>query len=250
MQANLRLKALDSTAKHEGFMFKLKHLLHEEVNDLMAAYIRRAASENRPIQILEAGCGRHWPFNMKDIVYRLTGVDIDHIALASRRQRDLDIAILGDLRNVALPDASFDVIYSSFLLEHVDGAERVLNNFVVWLKPGGLLILTFPNRDSVFGLFTRITPLWIHVLYKKYIKGNKNAGKAGYPPYPTFYDRIISRGRFRAFADEQHLSVCEEYAFGQLPRAIRLPVILAGLLSFGKLAVDDISLMYVLEKRH
>jgi hypothetical protein len=88
------------------------------------------------------------------------------------------------------------------------------------------------------------------VLYKKYIKGNKNAGKAGFPPYPTFYDRIISRGRFRAFADEQHLSVCEEYAFGQLPRAIRLPVILAGLLSFGKLAVDDISLMYVLEKRH
>ena len=52
----------------------------------------------------------------------------------------------------------YDVIYYSYVLEHVEGAERVLKNFVRWMKRGGIIILRFPKRDSARGILTLVTP--------------------------------------------------------------------------------------------
>ncbi|MGH8167190.1 MAG: class I SAM-dependent methyltransferase [Woeseiaceae bacterium] len=155
---------------------------------VQAIMARCIDQSGKNLNILEAGCGRRWPF--KKGSHTITDIDMDQHALDFRRdqQNDLDVAVLGDLRELELPTASFDVIYSAFVLEHVDGAEKVLDNFVSWLKPGGLLMLTFPDRDGVYGFFTRITPFWFHVLYKKYVEGIKNAGKPGFVPYETFHD--------------------------------------------------------------
>ena len=121
---------------------------------VLSHYIRDKARPGYKLQILEAGCGRQWSLNIADIDYCLTGVDLDQHALDYRRtvRKDLHEAILGDICTVDLEDAAFDVVYSSFVLEHVNGAERALNNFTRWCKPGGLLILRVPDRDSVYGL--------------------------------------------------------------------------------------------------
>lgn len=44
-------------------------------------------------------------------------------------------------------DNSFDYVYSSHTLEHVDNAEITLQNWWRVLKPGGYLILYIPHRD-------------------------------------------------------------------------------------------------------
>ena len=161
---------------------------------------------------------------------------------------DLDITVLGDLRSVELAESSYDVIYSSFVLEHIDGAQIVLDNFLRWLRPGGLMILRFPDRDSVYGFITRITPFWFHVFYKKYIERDINAGEPGYPPYHTFHDRIISRRVFLEFLRENNISVLEEIGSERLPFFLKLFTRIIDGLSFGKLSSRHINLLFVLKK--
>ena len=164
----------------------IKIITSDEVDEIVRTSFEGMANEDHPIDILEAGCGRRWPFGLT-IPFTLTGIDIDADALDIRKNevRDLDEAIVGDLRTADLGKQRFDVIYSSFVLEHVSPADAVLENFVSWLKPGGTLILKFPDRDSVFGFITRFTPHWFHVFYYRWLRGFKDAGKPGFWPYPT-----------------------------------------------------------------
>jgi SAM-dependent methyltransferase len=185
----------------------------QAVVDAIAEYIVQASSHQESISILEAGCGGRWGFELGGIPYTLTGVDLDQNALDRRKnqQKDLDIAICADLRNVLLDPNSFDIIYCKNVLEHIDGAEVVLNNFILWLKPNGTLILVFPNRDSTYSFLTRITPHWIHVLYKKNVQGLKNAGKPGHDPYPVIFDKVVSRKGIYKYCEKNALVVKAEY---------------------------------------
>ncbi len=222
----------------------IKYLHKRQARNTIASYIEQASQ--RSIKVLEAGCGRQWPFTLKNI--HLTGVDVDKLALEHRSQQDLDEAIHGDLRSVELPPESFDIIYCAFVLEHVDGAQMVLDNFIRWLKPGGSMILTFPNRNSVFSFFTRITPLWFHVAFKRYVKGKENAGKPGYPPYETFHDKILSPESFLNYAKKTNLSVVVTAHFTRETRLITLFMKVVQILTLNALSAEELSLLYILEK--
>ena len=65
------------------------------------------------------------------VPYRLTGIDTDADAMALRKQTrsDLTTAIVGDLGTAQLPASSFDVIYCSYVLEHVKGVDRSPDTF-------------------------------------------------------------------------------------------------------------------------
>ena len=105
---------------------------------LLKKYITEKASTVPSVKILEAGCGRSWPFNLNGLDCTLVGVDVDEHGLERRKNElgDLDETILGDLRTVDLPEEEFDVVYSSYVLEHVENAELALDNFVRWLITG------------------------------------------------------------------------------------------------------------------
>lgn len=217
------------------------------LNEIAASYIRRLG-ESGKIRILEAGCGRKWPLELDGVSYTLTGVDLDEHALESRKVRfkDLDESVLGDLRYVSLPASSFDVIYSSFVLEHVQDAALVLGNFVRWLKPGGLMILKFPDRNSVYGFCARMTPFWVHVLYYRHVRKIREAGRPGFMPYPTFYPREIERHAFRRFAASRGLRIEEELGFLSVPPSQRNLLKILRWLSLGTLDSDHTDLFYVL----
>src|ERR1700677_5081735 len=94
---------------------------YDEIDRLQLDALRTHAKWlGRSLSILEAGCGQRWTLDLSGIDYTLTGVDTDPVALDLRKTkaRDLDVAILGDLCSVELPEASFDVVFSSFVLEH------------------------------------------------------------------------------------------------------------------------------------
>jgi SAM-dependent methyltransferase len=224
---------------------------------LVESWIRSRAREDRPIQILEAGCGRNWVFRMQNIAYELTGIDLDAAALEARKtiQRDLHHAIVGDLRTADLPPERYDVIYSSFVLEHVRGAEQVLENFIRWLKPGGILVVRVPDRDSIQGFTTRLTPFWFHVVFYRYAQGLREAGKPGFPPYPTIYEDVISSRGMRAFAERHGLDLMEEVRHGEYRRGGRALRWFIGtyaqtvaLASFGRVHAKAANLTFILEK--
>jgi len=223
----------------------------------MEKYIKQKANDGSPLHILEAGCGQFWPLDLKGIPFTLTGVDIDKGALELRRTQynDLTEMIVGDLRSVDLEKNKYDVIYNSYVLEHIDGADRVLAKFASWLKPGGILILRMPDRNSVKGFVTRVTPFWFHMFYGKYIVRFRDAGKTGFGPYPTFYDPIVSRAGIQEYCRNNHFIIKEEYAQrsdlgsqGITGFLMYLFVRSVSLLSLGKLAWEYSDLTYILEK--
>lgn len=186
---------------------------YKQENVMLEDYIRREAPFADELCILEAGCGQSWPLKLAGVRYSLTGADMDEHALKKRKiiYNDLDRIIIGDLATLSLDDEKYDVIYNSFVLEHLIDAERVLDNFRRWLKPGGILILRFPDKDSVYGFVTRMTPLWFHVWYKKYILGYSEAGKPGFGPYATYYNGPVSRTGIHEYCRKKHLEIKAEY---------------------------------------
>ncbi|MBK1646986.1 hypothetical protein CKO25_20705 [Thiocapsa imhoffii] len=224
---------------------------------LLEDYLKNRTHGQEPLSILEAGCGRAWPLKLSGISYRLTGVDIDEKALNARKiiVKDLDDSIIGDLRTLDIQDRKYDVVYSSYVLEHITHAERALENMTRWLKPGGLLILRIPDRDSVYGFITRITPFWVHVFYKKYVKKIKHAGEEGFGPYPTVHDHIISRNGIHEFCKRNGLVIKEEYGKasylngkGIVPILSRAFAIAVSAMSLGKLRWEHNNLTYIIVK--
>lgn len=236
-------------------MLKDYQSMLDTIADGIKQHYRKNGGES--LNILEAGCGSKWDLNTSGIEFTLTGVDIYErdIEIRKAKKKDLDIGIVGDLRTVSLEESAYDVIYNAYVLEHVDGARQVLDNFVTWLKPGGKIFLIIPDRDTCYGFYTRYTPFWFHVFFKKYIAGHKQAGSPGAGPFPVFYDKVVSRKGIREYCDANGLEVKAEYGtLGYL----RAPTIRASLanaviwltsvLSFGRLAANHGGLVYVIEK--
>jgi SAM-dependent methyltransferase len=224
---------------------------------LLENWICSRAPKDRPMQILEAGCGRAWVVQMNGIPYELTGIDSDVAALEARKTHygDLHHAIVGDLRTAELPRERYDVIYSSYVLEHVSGAEQVMERFVNWLKPGGIVVVRVPDRDSIQGFTTRLTPFWFHVFFYRYFQGVREAGQPGFPPYRTVYDKIVSSRGMHQFAKLHGLEIKEEVRFGEYRRGNRLMKAFIGayakaveLLSFGRVHSKAANLTIILEK--
>jgi SAM-dependent methyltransferase len=229
----------------------------EEVNEILSGFIRARFKGQGAISILEAGCGNKWALDLAGLEYSLTGIDIDKNGLELRQklQNDLNVAIHGDLCSVEMEESQFDVVYSSYVLEHVDGAELALENFLRWLKPGGFMLLKFPDRDSVFGFITRTVPFWIHVLYKKYIFKLPNAGEPGHGPFPTVYDRVVSRRGMYEFCAAHELKILHEYStnyylkrLGGLVLFVNPLLQLIQLVSLQKLKADHNNLVFIIEK--
>lgn len=227
------------------------------VDQLLADEIRRYADDRDAIRILEAGCGRRWGLDLEGVTYHLTGVDTDELVLRHRREvaADLDEWILGDLRTITLPREAFDVVYSSFVLEHVRGAELALDRMVSALKPGGLLLLVVPDRDSVFGFLTRKTPHRLHVLYRRWVQGHKSAGTPAHGPFPTVYDLVVSRRGIHAYCDSRRLALKAEYGensylrfFGGSATLVDLGLRGIAALSRGRLSSAYNNLILVIEK--
>jgi ubiquinone/menaquinone biosynthesis C-methylase UbiE len=92
-----------------------------------------------------------------------TGVDISEPMIARAREWNLDcphcrfiLNTTGDLR--VFDSASFDLIYSRFVLQHLPSralVESYLRDFIRILKPGGLLVFQLPCR---IGLLHRLQP--------------------------------------------------------------------------------------------
>lgn len=229
----------------------------ESYNEQVALFtraIRDLAAKRGKLEILEAGCGRTWPLKLDGVDYRLTGIDVDRHGLEARRTiaKDLDEAIVADLRSVDLPAGKFDVIYSSYVLEHIDGAERVLDNFGRWLKDGGVLLLVIPDRGTVWNFVSEMTPYKFHVLFKRVISKNPNAGKPGFGPFPTYHDPVVSRAGLREYCARSPLTIRHEFAKRFDPARLKSLVTFGtkaiGALSLGRLSSEYCDLVYVVEK--
>lgn len=130
-----------------GISPSVSALVHEALDDAV-----RAAEERAPGQVaaLDAGCGRVSALRgFRPRIGRLVGADIH---APSEPLPHLDEFAIVDLcgPSDAFAEASFDVVLSSFTLEHFADPPAALTNLHRWLRPGGSLVLTTVNRRHPF----------------------------------------------------------------------------------------------------
>lgn len=105
-------------------------------------------------RILEVGCGGGHVLRMFR-ESRLTGVDVsgEMLAKAEKNLSGYDARLLkGDLAELDLPDASFDGIVCTEVLEHTVDPEHILGQIKRLARPGARIVITFPNDNLINGI--------------------------------------------------------------------------------------------------
>lgn len=106
--------------------------------------------------ILDMPCGRGFYLNMLRYVSkaRLIGADLDEEVIHKARENvgHLDgLALLrANIYNLPFPDATFDAVILSEVLEHIDDDVAGLKEAFRVLKPGGVAAITVPNANYPF----------------------------------------------------------------------------------------------------
>jgi SAM-dependent methyltransferase len=101
--------------------------------------------------------------------------------------RNLDEAVVADLGALAFDDATFDLVFSKYMLEHLDDPVRAFRELRRVTKPGGHLVVHAPNRFHYYALAAKITPHRFHVWFND---------KRGQAEEDTFETRYRANDRF------------------------------------------------------
>src|SRR5947199_1191523 len=123
---------------------------------------------------LDLGCGRqlvpHWlpshgrlETQLRDRASLLVGVDMDPEALADNRScRD---RILSSATALPFREATFDLVTSNMVFEHLDEPEVALIEIRRILRPGGRIIIHTANRFDLVSIGVSLVPKrWLSFL--------------------------------------------------------------------------------------
>ncbi len=106
------------------------------------------ASAGNADKILEIGCGessilKHHP----EISHKYSGIDFSPKIIEKNQKRfpGAGFSSIEDPLAYPYPDASFDLIFSVFVLEHTVFPQKFLNECIRLLKDGGEIIILAPN---------------------------------------------------------------------------------------------------------
>jgi len=127
---------------------------------------------------LGAGSGLRNAYDFKGRARRMVGVDLDP------RVRDnplLDEGVVGSLTDLPFEDASFDLAFSMYVLEHVADPPQFVREVRRVLRPGGVFLALTPNRNHY-------VPLLASILSERFQKWyNKKRGRDEEDTFPTVY---------------------------------------------------------------
>jgi 2-polyprenyl-3-methyl-5-hydroxy-6-metoxy-1,4-benzoquinol methylase len=120
-----------------------------EVSHRQAALIERWLRDlgRTDLDILDAGCGAGWMCARLEPFGHVTGVDLaDEVIERARMRLPKSTFLAGNLLDVPLPDAAFDVIVSLEVLSHVVDQPALVARLAALLRPGGFLMLATQNK--------------------------------------------------------------------------------------------------------
>lgn len=160
--------------------------------------------DGRSFRVLEAGGGSasHLPLPEGAEV---TTIDISPEQLAANTYARHKL--LGDLQTFDFGQRRFNLIIAWDVLEHLETPEAALERFAHILEPGGRLLVVGPQRYTLKGLLTRLTPHALHVAFYRHVLGSENAGTPGHPPFPAHLSEGSEPLRLASYLRDKGLSI-------------------------------------------
>ena len=108
------------------------------------------AAGGKPGQLLDVGCATGiFLDGMRQLGWDVKGIEPSAHAAAYARDRFQLSVFEGGIEEAPYDDATFDVITLWDVLEHLHDPLAALDQLRRWLRPGGLLVISIPNPDSL-----------------------------------------------------------------------------------------------------
>jgi SAM-dependent methyltransferase len=122
---------------------------------LVRGLVRRYAGHLAAPRVLDAGCGTG--VNLTDYAQlgRAVGIELDRDAAAICVGRGNDRVAVGDLCRLPFPDAGFDVVISTDVIEHIENDAAALAELRRVLGPSGRIVLTTPAYSWAYSSHDR-----------------------------------------------------------------------------------------------
>jgi SAM-dependent methyltransferase len=176
-----------------------------------AAVLRHAHPDASALD-LGAGRGANPATAFREEVREVFGVDVDDAVLENQ---DVDDArVIGEDGRIPYEDERFDLIVSSYVLEHVEDPVSFFSEVARVLRPGGVFVARTPNHLHYVPLIARLTPQRFHV----YI--NARRGREEQDTFPTCY-RANSPTAVRQLAEGAGLEVVDIQRHDGRPEYLR-----------------------------
>lgn len=111
-------------------------------------------------RFLEVGCGIGYFSNRAtDIGAYVTGIDVGPklIEICKSKNKSAHFRV-GSASDIPFKNNIFEVLLSTEVIEHVDDQSKAINEMIRVVKPGGLLVITTPNKlfKPLFDLLSKI----------------------------------------------------------------------------------------------
>ena len=109
----------------------------------------RALRGRRAIRVLDAGCGEGYGASLLAGTAEVHALDLDADTARHAARRYAAVRVIrGDACALPYRSESFDAVLALQLLEHLFCADRFLRRVRSLLRPGGVLLLSTPNRAT------------------------------------------------------------------------------------------------------
>ena len=182
----------------------------------IAFYLRVNALISGQSAVLDLGAGRgagletadHFPRSLSRLKGRvawLSGCDVDDAVLQNEHLDDR--RILDPNGPLPYEDATFDLVYSDWVIEHIADVDSFVSEVGRVLKPGGWFCAWTPNKWGYVGIGARLVP---NALHAKVLKRAQPAGRGEKDVFPTVY-RMNTLGDVGRCFPEQRF---ENFSFG------------------------------------
>jgi SAM-dependent methyltransferase len=159
-------------------------------------WIRRHIAPASVVLNLGAGPPTNNPLRiLKGEVAEVVGADIDPIVLDNPELTEACVIEAGKL---PLADGRFDLVFSDYVLEHVEDPAGFLAEVHRVLKPGGHFFFRTPN---LFHYVTMVSALTPHKVHTAVANKARHLDEDTHEPWPTFY-RMNRPGRLRGQAQK------------------------------------------------